>query len=85
MSMPCMEAFERQSQEYKNSVLPEHCRARFAIEAGVSSPWYKYIELGGKIISVENFGFSGQPSDLLSHFRLTGKDLENLISTNIVG
>merc|ERR1712127_1118477 len=42
VSMPCMELYERQSAEYKETVLPAACTKRIAIEAGVSAMWYKY-------------------------------------------
>merc|ERR1712241_1335669 len=42
VSMPCMELFERQSDDYKEEVLPSTCTKRIAIEAGVSGLWYKY-------------------------------------------
>merc|ERR1712113_1159306 len=49
VSMPCMEVFERQSAEYKESVLPSSCTKRIAMEAGVSDPWYKYAS---KVVGV---------------------------------
>merc|ERR1712194_71888 len=49
VSMPCMELFERQSDDYKESVLPSTCTKRIAMEAGVSAPWYKYAS---KVVAV---------------------------------
>jgi transketolase len=61
VSMPCMEAYERQSDEYKESVLPSSCTKRIAMEAGVTAPWYKYAS---KVVGVDEFGFSA-PGDLV--------------------
>ena len=60
VSMPCVEAFERQSAEYKESVLPAACKpATVAVEAGVTSAWYKYAD---KVLGVDSFGLSA-PGD----------------------
>ncbi|MDO4766295.1 MAG: transketolase [Eubacteriales bacterium] len=63
ISMPSFELFEQQSAEYKEKVMPKEVRARFAMEAGRSFGWYKYLGLDGKIISMESFGASG-PADI---------------------
>jgi transketolase len=79
VSMPCMEAFERQSKAYKDLVLPKSCKNRIAIEAGVAMPWHRYVGSDGQIISVENFGYSGKAADLLSTFKITLENLKNTI------
>eukprot|EP00567_Pseudictyota_dubia_P000028 CAMPEP_0197464330 /NCGR_PEP_ID=MMETSP1175-20131217/63966_1 /TAXON_ID=1003142 /ORGANISM="Triceratium dubium, Strain CCMP147" /LENGTH=766 /DNA_ID=CAMNT_0043000309 /DNA_START=74 /DNA_END=2372 /DNA_ORIENTATION=- len=61
VSMPCMEAYERQSDEYKESVLPSSCTKRIAMEAGVTGLWYKYAS---KVVGVDRFGFSA-PGDIV--------------------
>src|SRR5699024_7210495 len=42
VSMPCTETFDDQPAEYREGVLPGHCRARVAIEAGTADYWRKY-------------------------------------------
>ena len=64
VSMPCMERFDRQDAAYKESVLPAACRKRVAMEAGITTMWYKYVGLDGKVIGVDRFGFSA-PGDLV--------------------
>ena len=64
VSMPCMERFDRQDAAYKESVLPAACRKRVAMEAGVTTMWYKYVGLDGKVIGVDRFGFSA-PGDIV--------------------
>jgi len=61
VSMPCMEAYERQSDEYKESVLPSTCTKRIAMEAGITGLWYKYAS---KVVGVDRYGFSA-PGDLV--------------------
>lgn len=64
VSMPCFERFERQPESYRNEVLPNECRRRVAIEAGVTDLWYKYVGLDGKVVGLHRFGLSG-PGDLV--------------------
>ena len=58
VSMPCFERFERQSEKYREEVLPASCRQRVAIEAGVPAVWYQYVGLDGKVIGIRRFGLS---------------------------
>lgn len=67
VSMPCMSLFEAQTQEYKDSVLPE-CADVISIEAGSSMPWYKYAN---RCIATDSFGFSANGSELFDHFGFT--------------
>lgn len=72
VSMPCMEVYERQSADYKESVLPSSCTKRIAMEAGVTAMWYKYAS---KVVGVDRFGFSA-PGDIV--MRELGMTAENL-------
>ena len=58
VSMPCTDAFDAQSAEYKESVLPSSVTKRVAVEAGIADYWYKYVGLNGKIIGMRSFGES---------------------------
>jgi len=58
VSMPCFERFDRQSPEYRESVLPHACTKRVAIEAGVSGLWWKYVGTTGKVLGIDRFGIS---------------------------
>jgi transketolase len=71
VSMPCMELFERQSAEYKESVLPDCCRKRVSVEALSSFGWGKYTGLDGRNISVDNFGASAPAGQLFERFGFT--------------
>ncbi len=78
VSMPCMEVFDAQNQEYKEQVLPNNVRARIAVEAGSSYSWHKYVGLDGKVLGVDSFGASA-PSNLL--FELYGLTAQNVVKT----
>lgn len=71
VSMPCFERFDRQSAEYKESVLPTSCRKRVAIEAGVTGLWYKYVGIDGKVIGTDKFGFSAPGDTVMKVFGIT--------------
>ncbi len=71
VSMPSMEIFERQSEEYKEEVLPPSIRKRIAVEAGVGQSWYKYIGLDGVMVGVEQFGLSAPGGQIYEALGLT--------------
>jgi transketolase len=58
VSIPCFELFDRQSDGYRESVLPQACTKRIAIEAGVSALWWKYVGSAGKVLGIDRFGMS---------------------------
>lgn len=78
VSMPCTDAFDAQSVEYKESVLPSAVIKRVAVEAGIADYWYKYTGLNGKIIGMHTFGESA-PAELL--FKEFGFTVENVVQT----
>jgi len=71
VSMPCTELFDRQSAEWRESVLPSACRRRVAIEAGVSGFWCKYVGLDGAVIGIDSFGASAPAEVLFPYFGFT--------------
>mmetsp|Transcript_7129 Transcript_7129/g.10653 ORF Transcript_7129/g.10653 Transcript_7129/m.10653 type:complete len:712 (-) Transcript_7129:137-2272(-) len=77
VSVPCMEAFERQSEEYKESVMPSSCTKRIAMEAGVSGLWYKYAS---KVVGVDRFGFSAPGDIVMSELGMTPENLSAQIA-----
>jgi len=78
VSMPCFEAYERQSDEYKESVLPSECTKRIAIEAGVTALWYKYAS---KVVGVDRFGFSAPGDTVMSELGMTPENLKEQIES----
>jgi len=73
VSMPCMEVFERQSDDYKESVLPSSCTKRIAIEAGVTGLWYKYAS---KVVGIDRFGFSAPGDITMKELGMTPENLK---------
>ena len=80
VSMPCVERFERQSCEYKESVLPKACTKRAAIEAGVSDIWWKYVGTEGKVLGIDRFGISAPGDTVMEELGMTAKDLVAAVS-----
>ncbi len=77
VSMPCTQIFDAQPIEWREGVLPSWCRARVAIEAGVSDFWRKYVGLDGHVIGIDRFGASAPAEKLYPYFGFTvGKIVE---------
>jgi transketolase len=75
VSMPCMERFDRQDASYQESVLPKACTKRMAVEAGITTMWYKYIGLDGKVIGVVRYGFSAPGDITMKVLGMTGENV----------
>lgn len=80
VSMPCMELFDEQSEEYKQSVLPKNVRARLAVEAGATFGWHKYVGLDGDVIGIDKFGASAPAKELFKEFGFT---VENVVQKSL--
>ncbi len=77
VSMPCMELFREQSEEYQQSVLPASVRARVSIEAGATQPWGAYVGLDGASIGLDHFGASAKGGVLFKEFGFTAENVAN--------
>ncbi|MGZ5234209.1 MAG: transketolase-like TK C-terminal-containing protein, partial [Burkholderiales bacterium] len=71
VSMPSWELFDAQSQEYRDAVLPPLVGARFAVEAGVSQGWHRYVGDRGDALSVERFGASAPGEVVMREYGFT--------------
>ena len=71
VSMPCVEWFVKQPQEYQDAVLPPSVSARVAVEAGIAMPWHKFVGDTGQIVSIEQFGESADDKTLFREFGFT--------------
>ena len=78
VSMPATDAFDKQDEAYRESVLPSAVTKRVAIEAGIADFWYKYVGFGGKIIGMTTFGESAPAEEL---FKMFGFTTENAVKT----
>ncbi len=68
VSMPCIELFEAQSQEYRDSVLPPSAHARLAVEPGASMSWWRWVGDGGDVLGLDHFGASAPGPKVLEEF-----------------
>jgi transketolase len=77
VSFPSWELFEAQDEAYRQAVLPDHIRARLAVEAGAGLGWERYVGLEGAVISMHRFGASAPYKVLFEQFGFT---VENVIA-----
>ena len=77
VSMPCMDIFEEQPNEYKEKILPKNVRARVAVEALIDYGWGKYVGLDGKCVCMTGFGASAPAAAL---FKKYGFTTENVVA-----
>jgi transketolase len=80
VSMPCTFVFDQQNESYKESVLPNSCRKRLAVEAGVTDYWRKYIGLDGIALGVDTFGESAPGKVVFEFFGLTEKNMKQQLN-----
>lgn len=73
VSMPSMDIFDRQSAEYRESVLPAACTKRVSIEAGVTGLWWKYVGTQGKVIGIDRFGLSAPGNVVFKQLGITAE------------
>jgi transketolase len=71
VSMPCMEWFDAQDEEYRESVIPSSVRARVTVEAAVAQSWYRFLGDAGVPVSIERFGASADYQTLFREFGFT--------------
>ncbi len=78
VSMPSTFEFDRQSAEYRESVLPTGVR-RVAVEAGVTDYWRKYVGLDGGVVGIDTFGESAPAGVLYKHFCITAEQVATVV------
>jgi transketolase len=71
VSMPCVEWFDAQGEDYRESVLPSAVKARVSVEAGIAQPWYRFVGDAGEVVSIEHFGASADYKTLFREFGFT--------------
>ena len=79
VSLPCFERFNRQPEKYREEVLPNECRKRVAIEAGVTEIWYQYVGLDGKVVGLHEFGLSAPGAEVMKE---RGIDAQHVIDAS---
>ena len=83
VSMPCLELFEQQSQEYKNKLIPSRGSMKVSIEAGISDGWQKYIGSNGLSIGLNHYGASAPGKELAIEFGFTTDLVEQKIRDHL--
>lgn len=71
VSMPSMDLFDQQSDEYKESILPNTIRKRLSVEMGTSFGWGKYVGIDGISMSIESFGASAPAKEVIENYGFT--------------
>lgn len=77
VSMPSIEVFEKQPNQYKNKILPDV--KTFVIEASSSYSWYKYVDSAENLFNVNSFGMSAKYQDIYDKFGMTADKIEEKI------
>jgi transketolase len=75
VSMPCIECFEAQTQEYRDQVLPPEATARLAVEPGASMSWWKWVGSGGDVLGIDRFGASAPGTRVLEELGFTVENI----------
>ena len=83
VSMPCMDLFEKQSDEYKESVLPKKIRARVAVEAAANFGWGSYVGTDGATVTMKGFGASAPAGTLFKKFGFTKENVVGVMKSVI--
>jgi len=78
VSMPSTTVFDRQSPDYRNSVLPP-ALPKVAVEAGVSDYWRKYVGLDGAVVGIDRYGESAPAADVFKHFGFTSENVAKVV------
>jgi len=82
VSMPSTGEFDRQSAEYRNSVLPK-ALPKVALEAGVSDYWRKYVGTEGAVVGIDRYGESAPAADVFKHFGFTAENVAKVVRSVI--
>ena len=83
VSMPCTDIFERQSDEYKEKILPKKVRARVAVEAAANYGWGSYVGLDGATVTMPRFGSSAPANVLFKKYGFTKENVANVMKSVI--
>jgi transketolase len=75
VSMPSWELFERQSQEYRDSVLPPQVKKRVSVEAAATFGWSRWVGDEGHAVGIDHFGASAPYEIIMEKFGLTADNV----------
>ncbi|NQT20413.1 MAG: transketolase, partial [Planctomycetes bacterium] len=83
VSMPCWEAFEAQSEQYRESVLPPAIKARVAVEAGATLGWWRWLGDGGVTVGLNRFGASAPGKTNMERFGFTPQHVARCVEETL--
>ena len=83
VSMPCMEIFEKQDQQYQSSIIPNRGCLKITIEAGITHGWEKFSGVNGLSIGIDRYGASAPGKILADEFGFTPEKIESKIRTHL--
>ena len=83
VSMPCLELFDRQPNDYKDLIIPRRGSLKVSMEAGITLGWEKYIGSNGISIGIDHYGASAPGKDLANHFGFTPHHVEKIIRSHL--
>ena len=83
ISVPCLEWFEEQPEQYINELLPPSVTNRVSIEAGIAQGWWKYVGSSGRCISIEHFGASASAGKLYQEFGITAQAVVECVKAGL--
>lgn len=83
VSAPCLEWFEEQPAEYRESVLPHDVTARVSVEAGSPLSWYRYLGSRGRAVGIDHFGASADGALLLKKFGITAEAVADAVRESL--
>jgi transketolase len=83
VSVPSIELFEKQTDEYRESVLPAKVQNRVVIEAGIPLSWFKYVNNPNSVISINRFGASAPGPRLYKEFNLTSDAIVEIVKKQL--
>ena len=82
VSMPCMELFDKQTEDYRNDILEQNSLI-VTIEAGSIMSWQKYIKDKGLNLGIDKFGESAPYKEVYKHFKLSEEDITSFIQKKL--
>ena len=82
VSMPCMELFDKQPEDYRKDILEENSLI-ITLEAGSVMSWQKYIKNKGANLGIDKFGESAPYKEVYKHFKLSEEDITNFIQKKL--
>lgn len=85
VSAPCLDWFDQESAEYRESVLPAKVKARVSIEAGITSHWHRYVGDQGIAIGIDHYGASADYQTLYREFGITTEAVEKAANQVLKG